>query len=797
MGCVLSAAAANGPQTVNTNGVPQPDMRAAALAYAAKGWPVFPCEYPTAEGCSCKLKAACGDIGKHPATWHGFKDATTDEATIRSWWRKTPRANIGLWCRDFVVLDVDPRNGGNESLEELLANESDAFDFGTLEAITGGGGRHYVFTAPDFPVTASGIGGAGLDLKAAGGYIIVEPSLHRSGRRYEWVDPDVSPAPMPGSLLRLIRDKQGADKVISFVPRQSDGPAFDMPAFIERHVKSQGWRISGPSPSPETMGGGMAWDVEDGCPFDRALLGGNPRFGVNANGGAFYVCHCCNDKHRWADFKALVGASPRTVSTSTDNAWPEPTPLEGELPPVKPFDERLLPEAFRPLGCDVADRMQVPIDFPAAVAILALAGATGRRARIQPKEHDSSWIVVPNLWGGIVAPPGQLKSPVITEITKPLRMIEGGWRKAHESAMEGYGQAMEEHELRHSAWKEKYKAASKKGLSGPERPGDPPEEPTSQRLVINDATMEALHKVMTASPGGVLVIRDELTGWLAQIDKPGREGERAFALSAWNGDTGHTIDRIGRGTVHVEHCCMSMLGGIQPARLRSYLAEALADGPSNDGLMQRFQVTVWPDTFTGSYVDRAPDPRFSETAARVFARLLGMDPEDSPIYRFTPKAQGLFQEWYIHNDSKAKSSSTHPAMAAHLAKYRSLMPSLALLFELADGGGDDVSLQHATQAAWWCDYLESHANRIYSAVVSPQIRAAQELAAKIKGRKVGADGSFAARDVYLKGWTGLDTPDLVKLAADTLADAGWVRLEATETTGRTAKRYVVNPKVWQ
>ena len=50
------------------------------------------------------------------------------------------------------------------------------------------------------------------------------------------------------------------------------------------------------------------------------------------------------------------------------------------------------------------------------------------------------------------------------------------------------------------------------------------------------------------------------------LDRAGREGERAFCLQAWNGDTGHTIDRIGRGTIHVEACCMSMLGGIQPGR---------------------------------------------------------------------------------------------------------------------------------------------------------------------------------------------------------------------------------------
>lgn len=70
------------------------------------------------------------------------------------------------------------------------------------------------------------------------------------------------------------------------------------------------------------------------------------------------------------------------------------------------------PKSLRPLVRDVADRMQVPMDFPAVAAIATLAGVTNRRALIQPKRNDSSWIVVPNLWGGIMASPGMLKSPL-------------------------------------------------------------------------------------------------------------------------------------------------------------------------------------------------------------------------------------------------------------------------------------------------------------------------------------------------------------------------------------------------
>ena len=114
-------------------------------------------------------------------------------------------------------------------------------------------------------------------------------------------------------------------------------------------------------------------------------------------------------------------------------------------------------------------------------------------------------------------------------------------------------------------------------------------------------------------------MRDELTGWLSTLERQGREGERAFCLEAWNGDKSFTIDRMGRGSIHVPACCLSILGGIQPGRLRSYLADALEDGPANDGLIQRFQILVWPDVNRDfQQIDRPPDREAEERAAKVF-----------------------------------------------------------------------------------------------------------------------------------------------------------------------------------
>src|SRR5947209_14214693 len=101
-------------------------------------------------------------------------------------------------------------------------------------------------------------------------------------------------------------------------------------------------------------------------------------------------------------------------------AWPAPRPLSAALAEVCPFDPELLPETLRPWVLDVAERLQVPADYPAAALIVMLAGALGRRALIRPLRHDN-WMVVPNLWGAIVGRSGVMKSPVLHAVMGPLR----------------------------------------------------------------------------------------------------------------------------------------------------------------------------------------------------------------------------------------------------------------------------------------------------------------------------------------------------------------------------------------
>jgi putative DNA primase/helicase len=241
------------------------------------------------------------------------------------------------------------------------------------------------------------------------------------------------------------------------------------------------------------------------------------------------------------------------------------------------------------------------------------------------------------------------------------------------------------------------------------------------------------------------------------------------------------------------------MGGIQPARLRTYLADALRDGPANDGLIQRFQVLIYPDPpARWRYVDRLPNFTATQTAEKVYRRLIQMDASQPVRLRFAPDAQELFTEWLYELETKClRNSELHPALVSHFAKYRKLVPVLALLFELADNAeAESVSLEHSQQSAAFCEYLQSHARRIYSMSVSPEKRAAINLAHHLSNGWRHETGIFSIRDVERNAWSGLTEPEDARKATSMLERAGWIRREkGNQGIGRPSEVYRINPKI--
>ena len=513
----------------------------------------------------------------------------------------------------------------------------------------------------------------------------------------------------------------------------------------------------------------------------------------------------------------FIGSRPDAEAAPTDYAlWGEREPLPGLYPPVPSLPPEMIPEPLRPWLSDIAERASLPLEFVTCPALVALSAVIGRSVGIHPKRRDD-WLVVPNIWGGIVGRPGVMKSAAISEPTKPLRALAAKARKQFEEKQRDAEAKKSRLELEVSALKEQAKRDAKKGgISANFQTTirsliTQLEEATvtERRYYTQDPTVEKLVELLQENPRGMLVLRDELAGWLRTLERSGREGEREFYLEAWNGTGGFTFDRIGRGTVHIDALTLTILGAIQPGKLERYLDEAVAGGGGADGLLQRFQLVVYPDQ-VGEYkhVDRYPNSEARQKVNHIFGALdtldpaeLGLDAQESdiPALHFSPEAQELFDVWRGELEQRLRGDELKhkPAFESHLSKYRSLMPSLALIFHLvavADGtASGPVSLEAAQLAAAWCEYLEAHALKLYAREVSSHIKAAQLLALKLEEDRI-ADG-VKVRDIYNVSWEGLSDREIVLSGLEVLAAHNWLRLEEQTTGGRPSQVVRLHPEL--
>ena len=714
-----------------------------ALEYAAGGWPVFPLRPNT----------------KHPATTHGLNDASTDPTIIRGWWERNKAANIGIALPpDVVAVDIDVKGvDGHATMHELAAQHGGLPDTYTVETPTGG--RHLYFKKSPAIRVKNRVGiRPGIDVRAHGGYLVAPPSTI-DGRDYRRIGADAM-ADCPQWLLDVLTEEKKTPASPATPPQAMHSTARD--AYSQRALERATSEVL-------AVGEGGRNDVLNSTTYGLARLSAAGRLdwgqvAATIERAALAAGLEPGEVRRTLESAQAAGmASPNyeglpvrprqcagfppleDADTAGDaNAWDDPQPLPDALPPVASFEPELLPDAFRGWIVDIAERMQCPPDFPAVGAIVALSSLIGARAVVAAKQHDD-WRVVPNLWGVVVGRPGVMKSPALGEVMKPLHRLEAGEREQHQAAHEAWELDCKVAEL---AGKANEKQAAAVAAKDPAKarallaPTDLPPEPTMRRYVVNDSTVEALADVLTVNPWGVLVYRDELHGLLCSMDRQGQEGARGFYLTGYDGNQGHAVDRIGRGNSYVPRVCMAMLGGIQPGKVQAYVREAVNGGAGDDGLLQRFGLAVWPDVAQEfRIVDRWPDTPAKQAAWAVFERLNQLLPAtdtEPQEWRFSTEAQALFYEWWQPFETGIRGDELHPALVSHLAKWRKLIPALALIFALVDtpDTGGVIHERELLRALAWGEYLRTHAERLYSAAVVPETSGAAALLNKIGGGKL-------------------------------------------------------------
>ena len=335
-----------------------------------------------------------------------------------------------------------------------------------------------------------------------------------------------------------------------------------------------------------------------------------------------------------------------------------------------------------------------------------------------------------------------------------------------------------------------------------------PTEPVPRCYWTSNATGAKLGVLLADNPNGLLIERDELSSLLVELDDERNADLRGLFLSGWSAKESYRFDRIGRGTTVLPRFALSVCGGIQPGPLAQYVREAFG-GERADGMLQRFQLAVWPDAEPFEYVDRFPNGDARKLAVDLFERADTFDAaasgprdasgDDPPFLRYSPAAQERFADWYgsFMKESRrpAEAGGEAGPIAAHFGKYPGLVGKLALSIHVADNpGATAVSDGTLLKALAWIEFLTPHARRLYFALGHPETGTAVLLLARL--RRGDLPVAFKAWEITRKGWHGLNDNEAVKKACRMLFEHGWL-IETgppAQNTGRPPDPvYAVSP----
>ena len=485
------------------------------------------------------------------------------------------------------------------------------------------------------------------------------------------------------------------------------------------------------------------------------------------------------------------------------------------------FPVQSLPKILSTWVDDVSKRMGVETEYVVVSILAVISSVLGRKLRIRPKQKDS-WAIVPNLWAMLVGRPGLMKTPAMDSALWFLARLEKEENERVASLVVRHSSELAEIDFKKADLElllnnKKKTTAEKLELNQQISELNARRDalvPREKRFSTNDATHEKIAEILSYSPNGILIIRDELSGLFDSFQRAGREGEKQFYLQAWNGDSSHRIDRIQRGSIFVEALCAGIIGTIQPNVLSLKMKQGHNAGLADDGFVQRMQLAVFPDVRIGdAYVDDSPDEETQAQLLKLLNRMNSFDPQSDSQglkinfqdglahIRFEPDAQKVFREFSIELSSRLNSiDGGSEALAGHLSKYPKLMPSLALIFHMVlyfsgESKKTEVSLEAAQSAVAITETLLLHAKKIY-ALGSQTNSTLDSFLAKIRSGDIR--GEFTISELAKRGLSGLTNRDLIKAVIETLVEHRYLfKLPREQSTigGRPTDYFIVHPEL--
>jgi hypothetical protein len=744
-------------------------MMDAALAYAARGWPVFPVK--------AKSKSP-------PLTKRGHLDASIDEATIRSWWTTNPKANIGIATGGAfgIVVDVDDR----EALSELPGQLPE-----TRFACTGSGGWHLMFaTAPIS--NKRGSLPDGIDVRGDGtGYVVAPPSIHPCGEPYRWGNggPDAEQASLPAWFLDILGTPPG---VIGEPPQGFifDPTTFEPEPETDRMTRAQSWlacrapAISGHRghdwtyttamhvvrgfdlTEPQAFDAMIAWNMTCQPPWTDKEL--RRKISEADSTGQMIRGEKLDDAApTYSTFNTLpsLAASVPRYQASLD---------EPQLPP---FPLRVFPDWLASWVTAVAVSTQTPPDLAAMLALACCATALAKRYEVHVRPD---WIEPLNLWIVVAMPPSSGKTPVLKHAKRPLQTWEKdrNERRAGDIAASRDARRVEEGVLERllTQAEKSHDPLDRSDLldqaRAQRRRVDRLPRLEATRLVADDVTPEALVGLLERYDGRLAIISDE--GGILGIAAGRYSGQVANAEAILQAHSGGTIivDRRDRHE-YVDSAALSLGLTVQPQVLREVGANPALRGR---GLLCR-PLFVLPKPLTGCLTPYSAPPVPEEvTAAYTDGLMMLLDEvryRDGVVHpevlSFTEGAYSITREWTQRVRTAAEEGGQLHPIADWVGKVYGTVARLAGILALAhDPDARGVDYQAAWGAQQVMAYAIEHARAAFSAMDQGEEVAQARIVLKACQRHPKA---ITRRDVlmYVKNYAAFRGQGCAKKVDETLA----------------------------
>ena len=496
-------------------------------------------------------------------------------------------------------------------------------------------------------------------------------------------------------------------------------------------------------------------------------------------------------------FDVEVFKLPDRNGHDTEPDWPEPdmTLTSSERLPAPELPLEIFGHAGQ-LISDLARQKNAPADYVAQAYLVGAASLIGNARWGNPKP---GWREPTILWGMLVGEPSSAKSPALDTVLTPMKAIEKDLVSTFADDHDAWQHSATLAGIAEDSWTKKCKTAFEKGEVPPDKPREAiaADEPIRPRVVVNDVTVEKLAVIQRDVWRGMLVHRDELSGWLASMDKYSGGGDRGFWLESFGGRPYHTERQKLPVPITVDHLSLGVLGGIQPDRLASLLIKA-----DNDGLLPRFMVT-WPDPAPlSNAIIHADEDGFRP----LFERLRSLSPEEDDEGYRKPRYVGF------DDDARARlfdlqkqcgqweSETENGLLKSHTGKLPGIAVRIATTLLYLDWAVTDaippmrVKFDHIDRACRYIDYLHAMAQRAYAGAEVPgEERAASKIAKTIL---LEALHEVNVRDIQRRRLGGVQSSQDVTKAFLLLIQSGWLRHTRETPNGRSRDIYPVNPKVF-